>query len=258
VSRAPRLEQAAAAISAAPEPLYLQVYAAITDAIRSGVLKKGDRLAPDQLAEQFGVSRATIRRAFRQLVDDEVVEATVGRGSFVIGAPLAEPLNALMSFTELAAARGLTASARVLGASVRPADPEEASVFGIDLHELVFDLERLRLLDAVPAALDWSRVPMSVAPALPELDFTNASLYAALEEAGAAPVRSRVVVTASLADDTSAEALGVDAGAPLIVCTHMSSDSRGRLVEIGKITYRADRYQFHTVLTRKSPQGTRS
>jgi DNA-binding GntR family transcriptional regulator len=210
------------------------------------------------LAEQFGVSRATIRRAFRQLVEEEVVEATVGRGSFVAGAPLAEPLNALMSFTELAAARGLTASARVLSASVRPVEPEEASVFGIDSHALVFDLERLRLLDEVPVALDWSRVPTSVAPSLPELDFTSASLYAALEEAGAAPSRSKVVVTATLAEGTSADALDVEPGAPLIVCTHMSSDSRGRLVEIGKITYRADRYQFHTVLTRNSPHGTRS
>jgi GntR family transcriptional regulator len=248
----------AAEVSAAPEPLYLQVYSAITDAIRSGRLKPGDRLAPEQLCEQFGVSRATVRRAFRQLIDDAVVETTVGRGSFVSGAPLTEPPNVLMSFTELASVRGLTASAHVLSKHVRPASPEEASVFGIALHELVFDLERLRLLDEVPTALDRTRVPTSIAPELADLDFTHASVYAALEKAGAAPVKADVVVSATPADNLAADTLGVAINAPLIVCTTMSYDSRGRLVEIGEIKYRADRYQFRAVLRRRSPsQATR-
>jgi GntR family transcriptional regulator len=160
-----------------------------------------------------------------------------------------------MSFTELGAARGLTPSARVLDSKVRPADPEEARVFNIDRHEFVFDLERLRLLDDAPTALDRTRIPTSVAPGLADLDFTRASVYAALEEAGAAPIKSEVIVTSMLADDAGADALEVAVGSPLIACTTMSYDSRSRLVEIGKITYRADRYQFRAVMTRTPPNA---
>jgi GntR family transcriptional regulator len=248
------ISAAVAAMSPPPRPLYLQVYGAITESIRSGRLRPGDRLPTERsFCEQLGVSRATVRRALRRLIEEGVVESTVGRGAFVSGGPLAEPPNALMSFTELAAARGLSPSARVLAESVRPPTPEETGAFGMGVHELVFELERLRLLDDVPTALDRTRIPMSLAPGLPKLDFTDASIYAALKAAEAAPVTADVVVSATTADAMRARELDITSGAALIVCTTMSFDGRSRLVEIGEITYRADRYRFCAVLTRPAP-----
>lgn len=242
---------APAEIAPAPDPLYQQVYQAIAHAIRSGQLQPGDRLPTERrFCEQLGVSRATVRRALRRLADEGVVQATVGRGSFIRSAPLAEPPNTLVSFTELAAARGLTPSARVLDQSLRPATPEEISVFGLGLQALVFELARLRMLDARPVAFDRTRVPHEIAPGITERDFTNASVYEALEAADAAPVRADVVVSAIVSDEANATELEIDVGAPLIVCKTLSYDATGRLVELGEITYRADRYQLHTMMVR--------
>ena len=247
---------AIAEISPARDPLYHQVYSAITDAIRSGRLRPGDRLPTErQFCEQLEVSRATVRRALGQLVEEGIVEAQVGRGSFVrtgIDA-LAEPPNTLMSFTELAAARGLKASAQVIAQATRSAIPEEALVFKIGVHALVFEIRRLRMLDTGPVALDRTRVPLDVAPNLPSQDFTAASVYQTLEAAGAVPVTADVVVSAAVADEAAAKALEVSPGSALLVCTTMSYDIDGRLVEIGEITYRSDLYQLHTRLVR-SPQ----
>lgn len=246
-----------AEISAAQDPLYQQVYTAITDAIRSGRLRPGDRLPTErQFCEQLEVSRATVRRALGRLVEEGVVEAQVGRGSFVrtaLDSSFAEPANMLMSFTELAAARGLRASADVLSEVTRSAVPEEALAFKIGVHSLVFEIRRLRMLDDAPVALDRTRIPLDVAPNLPAQDFTTASIYETLEAAGAVPVTADVVVSAEVADEASAEALDVDPGSALLVCTTMSHDLTGRLVEIGEITYRADLYQLHTRLVR-TPQ----
>ena len=242
-----------AAISPARDPLYHQVYSAITDAIRSGRLRPGDRLPTErEFCEQLEVSRATVRRALGQLVDEGIVEAQVGRGSFVRTGvdALAEPPNTLMSFTELAAARGLNASARVIAQTTRSAIPEEAVVFKIGVHALVFEIRRLRMLVRGPVALDRTRVPLDVAPNLPAQDFTLASIYETLEAAGAVPVTADVVVSAAVADEATAEALGVAPGSALLVCTTMSYDISGRLVEIGEITYRSDLYQLHTRLVR--------
>jgi GntR family transcriptional regulator len=249
-------DHAIAEITAAPDPLYHQVYSAITDAIRSGRLRPGDRLPTErQFCEQLEVSRATVRRAIGQLVEEGIVEAQVGRGSFVRTGldALAEPPNTLMSFTELAAARGLKASARVIAEKTRSAIPEEALVFKIGVHALVFELRRLRMLDTRPVALDRTRVPLAVAPNLPAQDFTTASIYTTLEAAGAVPVTADVVVSAAVADEATAEALDASPGSALLVCTTMSYDIAGRLVEIGEITYRSDLYQLHTRLVR-SPQ----
>jgi DNA-binding GntR family transcriptional regulator len=165
----------------------------------------------------------------------------------------AEPPNTLMSFTELAAARGLTASAQVIAQGTRSAVPEEALVFKIGVHALVFEIRRLRILDTGPVALDRTRVPLDIAPNLPTQDFTTASIYKTLEAAGAVPVTADVVVSAAVADEATAEALEVSPGSALLVCTTMSYDLAGRLVEIGEITYRSDLYQLHTRLVR-SPQ----
>ncbi|HEY1366831.1 MAG TPA: GntR family transcriptional regulator [Gaiellaceae bacterium] len=238
-------------ISAAPDPLYHQVYSIIADAISSGQLKPGNRLPTERsLCQRFGVSRATVRKALRRLADEGVVTATVGRGSFVVGSPLAEPPNALMSFTELAAVRGLTASAEVARQQLRPATVEEASVFGIDVTGLIFELERVRVLEDDRVAVDRTRIPVAIAPGLTEQDFTDASIYETLDDAGAAPVRGDVVVSSTAADEQRAAALGIPVGAPLLVCTTMSHDEVGRLVEICEIAYRADRYQFRATLTR--------
>jgi GntR family transcriptional regulator len=250
------LRQVAHEISAAPDPLYYQVYSIIADAIASGQLKPGDRLPTERsFCERFGVSRATVRRALRRLADEGMVDATVGRGSFVINAPLGEPPNALMSFTELAAARGLAVSAEVSRQELRPAIFEEATVFGIDVMGLIFELERVRILDGDRVALDRTRIPLAIAPALLEQDFTSASIFATLEAAGAAPITGNIVVSGAAADEHRASALGMETGAPLLVCTTMSYDESGRLVEISEIAYRADRYQFRATLMRANGTG---
>ena len=238
-------------ISAAEDPLYMQVYSAISEAINRGQLRPGDRLPTERaLCDQLGVSRATVRRALGRLASEGLVEATVGRGSFVSARPLQESLNDLMSFTELAAARGLEASARVLRQAVRPAHPEEAPLFGIDLQDLVFDLERVRMMDGVAIALDQSRVPVSIAPKIADADYATASMFSRLEEAGVAPVLADVVVSAVGATENQASVLEVDPGAPLLVCTAMSHDASGRLVEISEMAYRADRYRFRAQVRR--------
>lgn len=242
-----------AEISAARNPLYQQVYSAITEAIRSGRLRPGDRLPTErQFCEQLEVSRATVRRALGQLVEEGLVEARVGRGSFVRAAldSFSEPPNTLMSFTELADARGLKASAEVLSQTTRSAVPEEALAFKIGLHSLVFEISRLRMLDSAPFALDRTRIPLDIAPDLPAQDFTTASIYETLEAAGAVPVTADVVVSAAVTDESRARALDISPGSALLVCTTMSYDLTGRLVEIGEITYRADLYQLHTKLVR--------
>ena len=63
--------------------------------------------------------------------------------------------------------------------------------------------------------------------------------YAMLETVGAAPVHADVVVSAAVADAAPATPPVIDVGAPLLVCTSMSYDRSGRLVEICEITYRS-------------------
>ncbi len=176
---------------AAARPLHDQVREAIAAQIKTGAIPPGARLQSERdLADRMGVSRVTVRRALTALADEGLVSATRGSGRFVRDTTLAEAPNALVSFTELGAERGLLATSSVLLSHVRSATLEEAEIFGVAPGADVFELDRLRMLDGVSVALDHTRVPAALAPALPTIDFGEASLYAVLGAAGVSLARA--------------------------------------------------------------------
>lgn len=56
----------------------------IRDAITSGVLKAGEKVAEPELAERFGISRTPIREAFRQLESEGYLTVIPRKGAVVV------------------------------------------------------------------------------------------------------------------------------------------------------------------------------
>jgi DNA-binding GntR family transcriptional regulator len=170
----------------------------------------------------------------------------------VTGDALVEPPNTLMSLSELGRSRGLEASARVLAAETRPASIDEAETFGIAPGAELLELQRLRMLDGLPISLDLNRVPLRALPDLAALDFSSASLYAALERAGNPLVRADYDLEARAAEAAEAELLGLAPGAPVLFATTVAIGEDGRVLDLGRTVYRADRYRFQATLTRRA------
>jgi GntR family transcriptional regulator of arabinose operon len=65
-------------------PLYEQVRQQVLDYIVERDLKPGDAIPTEaELADRYGVSVGTVRRALRQLVDQEILYRQPGRGTFL-------------------------------------------------------------------------------------------------------------------------------------------------------------------------------
>ena len=65
-------------------PLYQQLYRHFTELIRSGSLKRGERLPPTrELAGLIGLNRTTVSAAYELLEADGLIAGHVGRGSYV-------------------------------------------------------------------------------------------------------------------------------------------------------------------------------
>jgi DNA-binding GntR family transcriptional regulator len=93
------------------------VYATLRDAIVSGQLRPGDRLAEVQLARQFEVSRTPVREAIFRLEAEHFAERHARRGLIVRGIPEQEVLEVYAVRTWL---DGL--AARVAAEHAQPAD----------------------------------------------------------------------------------------------------------------------------------------
>ena len=235
-------------------PLHRRVYAELAARIADGRLPRGTRLPPErELCQEFAVSRVTLRKALAALTAAGAIEAFQGRGTFVATPRLTEPPNALMSFSRLAASGGLTATASLLTKLTRNATIEEGERFRIAPGSPLFELERRRLLDGLPVAITRTLVPLFHAPHLPELDWSEASLYDELAAVGCAPVRSDHSVEAQAADNRLATLLDLVVGAPVLVADSSSYSVDDRLIEQSRLIYRGDRYRFRATLIAQPP-----
>jgi GntR family transcriptional regulator len=237
------------------QPRYLAVAKLLSADIARGVVAPGDRLPGErELCKHFNVSRITVRRALAELRDRGLIDADSTRGWFVTSTSLGEP-NALMSFSEMARSRGLAPSSRIRRAVVRPATIDEAEIFGIAPGSELFELERIRLLDGVAVAIELSRIPLQLAPGLPEADLEQGSLYDLLRRKGVMPGRSDYVLQAVPAEPGQAAALDLAPGAPLLLATARTYDMAGRVIELTSNVFRGDRYRFRTTLFRAGHDG---
>lgn len=230
---------------------YQRVQEELAEEIERGRRPPGSRLPPERaLAEHFGVSRVTLRHALEELARVGVV-TRLGTGWAVVSATLGEPPNVLMSFSEMAASRGLTPGGRVLGRETRAATIDEAEALGLAPGAPLLELERLRSMDGVPILIDRTRVPLAVAPGLDEVDLASGSLYEVLEgRYGIRPTRARFTVEAIAADARRARLLELESGQPLLRCLQQTEDETGRSIELCEMVYRGDRYRFRATLLR--------
>jgi GntR family transcriptional regulator len=238
-------------------PLHQEVGSVIAAEIERGGLRKGEPLPPERsMCEQLGVSRVTLRKALNSLAERGLLTPSHGRGWFVTDPMLGELPNMLQSLTELADARGLKATSRVRYAHVRASALDEADQLEIGPGSLLYEMQRIRLLDDVPVALDHVRIPLELCPRLPDFDFEICSLYQTLEEHGVLPTRCDFSVQAVAAEGDEVEDLDVRPGTPLLLASGTTFNEIDRPIELSRVRFIGDRYRFRASLYRhNNPSG---
>jgi GntR family transcriptional regulator len=230
----------------------LTAFRALQESLTVGRWPVGGRIPSERnLADELGVSRATVRQALVELADAGLLESSAQRGWFVTRQRISEGPNLLRSFSETAAERGLTPSTRVIEQVVRPATMDEAEVLGLAPAADVVQLDRLRLLDGIPTVVQTSCLSLRQVPGIETVDFSYCSLYQVLrEQFGLLPTRCDYTVQAQAATEPVAVLLAVGAGFPVLVGHEITFDQNDRPISMGRLTYRGDAYRFKASLFR--------
>ncbi len=223
--------------------LHDQISRWLTGEVAARRLRPGDCLPNERdLSAALGVSRMTLRQSFASLERRGAIYRVNGRngGTFVAEPRVDLDLTALPGLTQLVRdARRRTAS-RVLHRTERAATVDEITDLELDAGASVYVIERVRMLDDAPLAVETSVVPADLFPGLVARDLTG-SLYALLEEYGHRPVSAREYLDAALTTELEAKLLGLPIGAPLLRIERLASDAAGRPVEAGADLLRSDR-----------------
>jgi GntR family transcriptional regulator len=239
---------------AAPQPLYERIEKQLRR--RLDDLADGEPFPSEpRLAEEFGVSRMTVRQALAGLERDGLLERVPGRGSFVRRAASERPVGTLLSFHDQALAAGRTPRSHVLQAQVRPASPQEAAVLwpeGAPEPARVVAISRVRLFDELPIAIEHAVFPPEL-DVLLNADLETGSLHNALRRLGILPTLGSSVITARNAGDDASE-LGVTPGTPMLVETRSIRDQHDDPIEYTVTSYVADRYALKVEFAVVTPE----
>jgi GntR family transcriptional regulator len=222
--------------------------------LREIVLRLAEaKLGPDapvpserELVNRYGVSRATVRAAIDALVAEGRLYRISGKGTFV-ARPRIESRLHLASFTADMRRRGHVPSTEVR-AVVRERPPDEvAAALQLPGDGEAWRVERLRLADAVPMALEQAWYAADPLPDFDRQDLSG-SVYSLLTAAyGLVLDRGEQTVWAQAADAAQARLLGTAAGCPLLVFRRTSS-AGSLAVEHVTSWYRGDRYRLRMSL----------
>lgn len=229
-----------------PRPKHAQLSDALADlAIRE--------LGPDtaipserDLMTAYDVSRATVRKAIDSLVAGGLLHRIQGKGTFV-ARPRVESRLHLASFSDDMRRRGLAPSTRLMLVDEERPPGEVVRSLRLGAHGTAWRIDRVRLADGQPMAIEQGWYPRSLLPDLDTEDLTG-SLYTLFAERYDLVIDgAEQTLWGEAAEGATARRLEAPVHTPLLVFRRISS-AAGRPVEHVVSRYRGDRYQVHMSL----------
>ncbi len=226
-------------------PMYYQIQMQLLKLIESGQLRPGDSFpGEEELTRIYGVSRMTSRQALQALTSQGFAYRQRGRGTFVSQPKVEKNIAHLLGFSAEMRQLGLKPSSRILKKERMLATPEIAVRLGIQANAATFYLQRLRLADGVPVALEEVWLPQEQFPGIEKVDFVRCSLYETLRERYEVRVGSAdEIIEAQPASRRESELLKIAPRSSLLVIARILLSVEGKPVEVAHSLYRGDRYR---------------
>ena len=230
-----------------PVPLYFQVAQQIERAISEGDLAPGDRLDNEiSLAEQFGLSRPTMRRAIQELVDKGLLVRKRGVGTQVVHGQVTRPVELTSLFDDLTH-HHQTPTTKVLVNEIVEAPDEVGARLSIAHGSPVLHLRRLRFAHGEALAIMENFLPEDLIP-LGEADLSTRGLYQLMRSRGVNIRVAKQRIGARTGTPEECTLLGERKGSPVLTMERAAHDDSGRPVEWGRHAYRASQYSFEVTL----------
>lgn len=233
-------------------PRHRQISGWVRDQIESGELQADQKLpSENEMAKKFGVSRVTIRRALQTLESDDLIYRCQGIGSFVKDRRTSHGMMKLTDFMEDMAGAGMAATSRVLKNETVAAEGRSAVALDIREGQKVVRLDRLRLADGEPIAMDTTYLPMFYAQLIENFDLETETIYRILEEEYEISVEKGCIrIEAENAGPDLARYLDVIPGAALLRMDRISYTVGDKPVYFQKRYYRPDKIVYELMAER--------
>jgi GntR family transcriptional regulator len=228
-------------------PLYQQVADSLSHRVASGEWREGQQLPPEwQLAKEYGVGLATVRRAIFELVLQNVLVRRQGKGTFVATTRYNVPAQEVWGLTELMARLGAPARSELLRFG-RVVPPDEVlRHLGDAAGDGVWELQYIRWADEMPFLVETTYLSIHYCPHLSERDLHQRSLHRILGDDYHLFLTTAIEFAEPiLVDRDLAHMLGVYMGDPALRLYRRGMAASGECVEVTGSVIRGDRCRLY-------------
>lgn len=229
-------------------PLYHQIFLSLRDEIISGRRPHGSLLPTEhQLADIYGVSRITARRALDELAQHEFVERRRRTGTRVIyqaetkaiSANLEQTVEALLAFSK-------DTRVKVLSVEEVMADEDAAKALRLAAGAPVVRAVRLRILDGKPLGQIISHIPATVGRGqIDKAALQSKPILSVIRDLGHKIVGGWQNVSALSADPALATTLDIEPRAAILRVERVVTGEGEAPLLHTIASYRADRYSLN-------------
>ena len=237
-----------------PLPLYSQLKNILLEKLEEGEFPTGASFPTEMsLVEQYGLSRATVRQAIKDLEHEGYISRIQGKGTIVLRekSPLKRGLSQLTSFSEDMTAHGYETSTQILDYKIIPPSHHAAALLKTSQSDPLIHINRLRVINKIPAAINFSivRLPEGVQMTRADLEHTI-SLYSLFELKKIPLVDAEKTIEAISAIEEHARLLNVAIGSPLLKVEGVIFTINHTPLEYHVVISRSDLYKYSLHLLR--------
>lgn len=236
-----------------PLPIYYQLEEEIRLVIQTGKLKPGELLPSErEYAEQYNISRMTVRQAINNLASEGLLYRQKGRGTFISEKKFEQDLHGLTSFSEDMRERGLTPSNKIISFQLIEASKRIADILQLEIGEQVYEIKRIRFANELPIAVEIIYTPKRLVGEMSQKNIEESFYHFIETKLNLKIAYGDQIIESALATKFEIDNLNLNEGDPILIMNRTSylSDKNATPLEFVNSAYRADKYKFKLQMRR--------
>ena len=242
---------------ASPVPIYKQLAEIFRRQIEIQELLPVEPFPTEEkLIQTYQISRITIRKALKLLVDEGLIVRQSGKGTFISQKKIEEPIESLQGFAELMKQEYPEQYMLVDKFEQIPATRKIAHNLNVEINQSVQYIKRFHLIESKPIAYVEIFLPVEVGSLMTADEVSTTPIYKILDHKTDIKIwRAMQTIRAISADQEIATLLQISNNSPILFIERITYSVQDQPIEYIQLYYPGSRHELVMELFRNPSQN---